>query len=168
VIRDFPKRGEDGEFSPEDKIKIQKIYRDIMQKYGLKKLLCSGWIKQVYGLKASEVVSIHPGPHGKYGGDKMHGNHVHEEIWKDYFDGKIVSSAVTMNFIQSGFDDKMDNGEGIIIQVPVLLEGCKNPSDIKKRVNAMEHKIQWQVSQYIIDGEITWSGVKGEPVQFEE
>lgn len=168
VIRDFPKRGKDGKFSPEAKEEIIRLCVGLKKKFGLKYILLSGYIKQIYGLAANEVVSIHPGPHGKYGGDKMHGNHVHEKIWEDYFDGKIVSSAVTMNFIQSGVDDKMDNGEGIIIQVPVLLEGCKSPSDIQKRVNAMEHKIQWQVSAYIIDEKITWSGIKGEPVQFEE
>lgn len=167
VIKDFPKREQDGEFSPTAKAEIMQIYRELKEKYGLKYIFLSGYIKQIFGLAAHEVVNIHPGPLGKYGGNGMHGNHVHEKIWRDYFDGKIISSAVTMHFVPSDIDDDMDTGP-IIAQVPVSLEGCKSPSDIQKRVNAMEHRIQWQVSEYIIDEKITWSGVRGEPVHFEE
>jgi folate-dependent phosphoribosylglycinamide formyltransferase PurN len=97
----------------------------------------------------------------------MYGDHVHEKIWKDYFDGKIVSSAVTMHFVLSGIDDKMDTGP-IIVQVPVSLTDCKSQGDIQKRVNALEHQIQWQITQHIINGKVTWSGVEGEPITFEE
>jgi len=167
VVKDFPKREQDGEFSPTAKAEIIQIYRELKKKYGLKYIFLSGYIKQIFGLAANEVINIHPGPLGKYGGNGMHGNHVHEKVWKDYFDGKIISSAVTMHFVPSDIDDNMDTGP-IIAQIPVSLEGCKSPSDIQKRVNAMEHTIQWQVSEYIIQGKITWSGIKGEPVRFEE
>gem|GEM_PF-5921172 len=46
-------------------------------------------------------MNIHPGPLGIYGGDGMYGDHVHEKIWKDFFDGAIASSAVTMHFVPS-------------------------------------------------------------------
>ena len=89
----------------------------------------------------------------------MYGDNVHKKVWEDYFDGRIVSSAVTMHFVPSGVDDKMGSGP-IIIQVPVSLIDCKNWEEVKTRVNAMEHHIQWQITEHIINDKITWSGVK--------
>lgn len=120
------------------------------------------------GLPANKVVNIHPGPLGEYGGIGSYGKHDHEKVWQDYFDGKIVSSAVTMHFVQSGEGDEMDNGEGIIVQVPVPLTDCQSQADVKSRVNDMEHQIQWQITEHVINGRINWSGEKGEPVVFEE
>ena len=89
----------------------------------------------------------------------MYGDNVHKKVWQDYFDGRIVSSAVTMHFVPSGVDDTMDSGP-IIVQVPVSLIGCESWQDIQKRVNAMEHTIQWQVTEHVMNEKVTWSGKK--------
>lgn len=101
VVDGFPKRGPDKHFSPEAWSAMEGFYQDLIQQYGIKWVLLSGWMKQIAGLPAHQVINIHPGPLSDYGGEGMYGDHVHEKIWRDYFDGKIVSSAVTMHFVPS-------------------------------------------------------------------
>jgi phosphoribosylglycinamide formyltransferase-1 len=134
------------------------MYLGLVKEFDLDYIFLSGWVKQILGLKANKVINIHPGPLGEYGGEKMYGDHVHEKVWRNYFDGKIVSSAVTMHFVPSEVNDKMDTGP-IIVQVPVSLVGCTTQKEVKERVNQMEHKIQWQITEHVINGKITWSGV---------
>ncbi len=165
---EFPKRWENEKFSREDQAKIIAKYQQLMKEYGIEYVFLSGWMKQVLGLKANKVVNIHPGPiHGEYGWEKMYGDNVHKKIWEDYFDGRIVSSAVTMHFVPSGVRDKMDTWP-IIVQVPIPLAGCTKWEDVKDLVNTMEREIQWQITEHVVNGKITWSGKKGELVKFTE
>ncbi len=168
VWSDFPKRQSDGSFSRKDQEKIILKYQELIRNHGIEYVFLSWWMKQVLWLEANMVVNIHPGPiQGEYGGEGMYGDNVHKKVWEDYFDGRIVSSAVTMHFAPSGIDDTMDSGP-IILQVPVSLVGCGSWDDVRKRVNAMEHKIQWQITEHVINGKVKWSGVKWEPIIFDE
>lgn len=168
VWDDFPKRQSDGSFSREDQEKIILKYQELMRIHGIEYVFLSWWMKQVLGLKANKVINIHPGPiQGEYGWEKMYGDNVHKKVWEDFFDGRIVSSAVTMHYVPSGVKDKMDTWP-IIVQVPVPLAGCTKWEDVKERVNTMEHEIQWQITEHVVNGKIAWSGKKWEPVKFEE
>ena len=149
-VEDFPKRGEDKEFSDEDRVRIIDIYRNIYKDNNLDYVFLSGWIKHVLWLDIENTINIHPGPiQEPYWGLNLYGQKVHEKVWEDYQAWKIKRTCVTMHFV----NDELDRGQ-VICQIPVELEGCKSTKDVKERVNAKEHEWQWQITRLVIRWEI--------------
>ncbi|QFR38900.1 hypothetical protein A9Q91_01555 [Candidatus Gracilibacteria bacterium 28_42_T64] len=164
IVKNFPKRGENGEFTPEDDQWIRDTYQEILTTYGLDYLHCSGWMKHILGLSPSISQNIHPGPTKEpYGGLGMHGDNVHELVWEDYQKGIINQSCVTMHFVI----EELDRGP-ISVQIPVSIASCKSADDVGSEVNKTEHKYQYIVYKMLLEGKITWSGNKEDPVQIDK
>ncbi|MDD5769433.1 MAG: hypothetical protein PHE25_00545 [Candidatus Gracilibacteria bacterium] len=163
-----------GEYSPESLKIIAGYYQKIFKQYGLDYIFLSGWLRYVCGIPFNKVINIHPGPTQEgYGGEKMHGEAVHKKVWQDYVDGKINQTCVTMHYATDIFDDP----NATIVQVPVDLSGpfdlgschqehgCRNAKEVGERVNAVEHFIQWKITQLIVSGAISWTGDKKDKVE---
>ncbi|MDD3645980.1 MAG: formyltransferase family protein [Candidatus Gracilibacteria bacterium] len=150
---DFP----DGDPHSDDLIttlEFIRFYDDIIKENKLDYIFLSGWLKYVIGTSERTTVNIHPGPtKPPYGGIGMYGDKLHQKIWEDYTTGKINQTCVTMHYVT----EKVDDGP-IIVQVPVSLAGCLSPQDVKTKVNAVEHDVQWKVTQLIVTGKIVWDG----------
>jgi folate-dependent phosphoribosylglycinamide formyltransferase PurN len=175
----FPKRDKknekwDLEYSDEAKEKIWKIYQEIMKEYWLEYIFLSWWLRYVCWIPFNKVINIHPGPTQEwYGWEWMHGMNVHEKIWSDYQTWKINQTCVTMHYAT----DKFDDPRFTIAQVPVDLSWpfilgdfkqenwCTSAEEVFKRVNAVEHFIQWKVTQLIVSWAISWTWNEEDKVQ---
>ena len=123
----------------------QKIFSDTQADY----VMCSGWLKPVYGLPEDRVINIHPGPLPRFGGKGLYGHHVHEAVMAAYQRGELNQSAVSMHFV----NDEYDRGAGIV-QIPVLIRPEDNAESLAARVLKVEHNYQSLVLNEIINGRI--------------
>jgi folate-dependent phosphoribosylglycinamide formyltransferase PurN len=163
-MRNFPNRWDDWNFSENNIKLIQKLYQEIVKQYDLDYVFLSGWLKYVTWLAPNKTVNIHPGPlQEPYGWKGMYGMNIHKKVWEDYVDWKINQTCVSMHYVTDNFDDGP-----IIVQLPISLVWCNSPMDIQKRVNDIEHIIQWKITEMIMSWDISWSWVKWEPVKFPE
>ncbi|MDD2487677.1 MAG: hypothetical protein PHS92_04900 [Candidatus Gracilibacteria bacterium] len=154
-------------------------YLKYLQEFNPNLVALSGWLKYVLGIPFNGCINIHPGPVGEYGGEGMHGHHVHEKIYTDWKAGKIDRTCVTMHFVTYDKDNsatktKLYDRGPVIFQLPVEInpENCADenlqitPDSIGKAVNRMEHVYQPIITALVASGKIRWSGVEGDHVIF--
>lgn len=121
-------------------------------------LVClSGWLKPVVGLDSKATINIHPGPLPRFGGKGMYGHHVHEAVMEAFHKGEITHSAVTMHFVI----EKYDEGP-VFFRLPIEILTDDTPETLAKRVNQAEHQWQPIITNLIVNGVISWDGVRPE------
>lgn len=164
VVKWFPKRWEDDEFTTENEKIIKDIYNKILTNYWLDYLFCSWWMKHILWLNPSISQNIHPGPTKEpYGWLHMYWDNVHKKVWEDYQKWIINQSCVTMHFVIP----ELDRGP-ITVQIPVDISKCTSADEVWKAVNKVEHEYQWIIYKLIFEWKISWSWIKWEAVQFNE
>lgn len=91
------------------------------------------WLIPAYLVKAfpKRIVNIHPALLPKYGGKGMYGIHVHEAV-KAAGDSE---SGITIHMVNEHYDE----GD-IVFQARCTLEANDEPSDIARKVLALEHR----------------------------
>jgi len=124
-------------------------YQKILKENGADFVMCSGWLKKVYGLPEDKTINIHPGPLPKFGGKGMYGHYVHEAVMAAYHRGEITQTAVTMHFV----DENYDEGP-IIAKIPVLIREKDTPLTLAERVLKVEHNYQSIILNEILEGKI--------------
>jgi phosphoribosylglycinamide formyltransferase-1 len=112
-------------------------------------VMLSGWLKLVAGLDPARTINIHPGPLPEFGGDGMHGHHVHEAVMAAYRRGEITHSAVTMHFV----DEVYDRGP-VFFRYPILIMPDDTPETLASRVNREEHRWQSVALDYVVSGQV--------------
>ena len=123
----------------------QKIFEDSQADY----VMCSGWKKQVFGLKENLTINIHPGPLPRFGGKGMYGRNVHEAVIKAYRRGEIKQSAVCIHFVNPEYD----KGAGIV-QIPVTIRHNDSAETLSARILKVEHNYQSLILNEIVNGRI--------------
>lgn len=104
-----------------------------------------------------KCIDIYPGPLGKYKGEWIHGDSVHEKIYEDLKAENIRRTCVTMYVATDPL--------GLIFQYPVELEDNEEImnliddkdvciSAIKRAVNKVEHERQRKIINMVANGEI--------------
>ena len=78
-----------------------------------------------------KVVNIHPALLPKYGGKGMYGHHVHEAVKA----AGETESGITIHFCNAHYDE----GD-IIFQAKTVITADDTPSDIARKVLALEHQ----------------------------
>ncbi len=78
-----------------------------------------------------KIINIHPALLPKYGGTGMYGDNVHKAV----LDNNENFSGITIHYVVEEFD----SGK-IIFQEKVDISGCKDYSEIAKKVLALEHE----------------------------
>jgi len=102
----------------------------------------------------NRVLNIHPGPLPRFGGEGMHGHHVHEAVLK----AGVKSSGPTVHIV----DDRYDHGPILgHIEVPVL--PGDTPDTLAERVLAQEHIIYADIIGKIARGEMNLDSICGHP-----
>lgn len=162
------------EYSPESLKIIAWYYQKIFKQYWLDYIFLSWWLRYVCWIPFNKVINIHPGPTQEwYWWEKMHWEAVHKKVWQDYVDWKINQTCVTMHYATDIFDDP----NATIVQVPVDLSWpfdlwschqehwCRNAKEVWERVNAVEHFIQWKITQLIVSWAISWTWDKKDKVE---
>lgn len=118
-------------------------------------LICfSGWLKQAVGFDPTKTINIHPGQLPDFGGKGLYGSYVHQAVMKAHEAGEIKESAVCMHFVT----DEYDQGP-IFLRALVAIEPNDTPESLGKRVNKVEHVMQWQFTNHVLNGKISWDGV---------
>ncbi len=137
-------------------------YVRIVNTFGADFVALSGWLRMVYGLDSSRTINIHPGPIPGFGGTGFFGHHVHDAVIKARDEWGLRNTAVCMHFVTGVVDDERQ----LIARVPVQIRGDDTAKILGSRVLETEHLIQPLVTNLVLNGQISWSGVKGEPVVF--
>jgi phosphoribosylglycinamide formyltransferase 1 len=78
-----------------------------------------------------KVVNIHPALLPKFGGKGMYGHHVHEAVKA----AGEKESGITIHFCNAHYDE----GD-IIFQAKTVIESADSPTDIARKVLALEHQ----------------------------
>ncbi|MEZ5026054.1 MAG: phosphoribosylglycinamide formyltransferase [Chitinophagales bacterium] len=78
-----------------------------------------------------KIINIHPALLPKYGGKGMHGMHVHEAVLKN----KETESGITIHLCNKEYD----KGK-ILFQAKTNINADDTPTDIAKKVLALEHR----------------------------
>jgi len=117
-------------------------------------VVLSGWIKYARGLDPKKTINIHPGPLPYFGGQGMHGHHVHEKVMIAFEEGRIRYSAVSMHFVT---EEDYDAGP-LFFSYPVhIQQGC-NAEILGKEANKIEHAWQSYITNLVLEGKIKWDG----------
>jgi phosphoribosylglycinamide formyltransferase-1 len=118
-------------------------------------IVLAGYMKKIppVVVKAfhNRIVNIHPGLLPAFGGQGMHGIHVHQAVL-DY--GAKVS-GITIHFI----DEEYDHGP-VILQETIPVLDDDDASSLAARVLSLEHAHYWRVIEAIAQGRLTLDGRK--------
>lgn len=128
-------------------------YQKIVEDTGAEFVALSGWLKLVKGLDPKITFNIHPGPLPEFGGPGLWGHFVHEAVMKAYREGRITHSAVSMHFVTEHFDEGP-----VFFSHPVEILPDDTEDTLAKRVNEAEHHYQPEITNLVLQGEISWDG----------
>lgn len=131
----------------------EAAYQRIVRESGAEYVALSGWLKRVSGLDPARTFNIHPGPLPRFGGAGMYGDRVHEAVLAAYQRGEIACTEVTMHFVTGEYDD----GPVFFVQ-QVAIKDDDTVASLAARVNAVEHKIQPEITDLVVHGDISWDG----------
>ncbi len=131
---------------------------------GIDRIALSGWMKKVRvpppqeigGHRIKDFINIHPGNIFRFGGDGMHGHHVHERVMDVFDSGEAMSTAVCMHFLDNS--GAYDTGPVFFYQPVPIFEGDM-ANTLGTRVLRSEHFYQPMVTDRVIRGEISWDGI---------
>ena len=106
-----------------------------LEQHGIDAIALAGflWLIPEYLLERypDKIINIHPALLPKYGGKGMHGMHVHEAVWQH----REKESGITIHLCNKEYDKGR-----ILLQEKVALSESDTPSDIAKKVLALEHQ----------------------------
>lgn len=88
-----------------------------------------------------KIINIHPSLLPKYGGKGMYGNNVHEAV----INAREKESGITIHYINKVYDA----GE-IIFQKKCAVEVNDSPSDLAKKVHALEYECYPRIIEQIV------------------
>ena len=131
-------------------------YLTIVRSTGAEFFLCSGWLKMVYGLDPRQVINIHPGPLPLTAG--LHGEQVHAAALASYHRGEITHTQICMHFVTTGAGAKYDEGP-VFFRLNIEIRPDDTVATLSARVNMFEHVWQWQITDLVTHGAISWDGV---------
>lgn len=137
-------------------------YRSLVEEFEPDLVMCSGWLKQVFGCDPRKTVNIHPallpggGKHGKFGGPGNYGHFVHEKIIAAYRRGEVTQSGVTIHFVIEEYD-----AGPVIWRMPVLIRKDDTPDTLGGRVNQVERAWQSHVVNLLVNGLVKLDGEPG-------
>ena len=99
-------------------------------------LIClAGFLKlipiDIINVFPNAIINIHPSLLPKYGGKGMYGINVHNAVFKN----KEKESGITIHYVNENFDEGK-----MIFQKSCDMRHCKNPDEIAKEVQKLEHK----------------------------
>lgn len=91
------------------------------------------------------IVNIHPALLPAYGGKGMYGKHVHQAV----FDNYEKESGITIHLVNENYDEGKQ-----LFQKSVALDSTDTPSEIAKKVLALEHQyfpmvIEREIEKYL-------------------
>lgn len=139
-------------YSPKGRTKddYQRIVRDSGAEY----VALSGWLGFVEGLDPKTTFNIHPAylP-SPFGGNGFHGHHVHEAVLKAYKRGEVSHAGVSMHFVTPVYDEGP-----VFFRRKVEILADDTPESLARRVNEVEHKWQYIITNKVVTGEISWNG----------
>lgn len=147
-------------FSPKPGI---NEYQRLAMETGADFFALSGWLKLVSGLdpttrfNSRNVFNIHPGPLPRFGGKGMYGHHVHKAVIEAFERGEITDTEVNMHFVTEKYDE---GPEFFKYHIAILPEDTAET--LGKRVNAVEHREQWRITNLVVKDLITWNGANPE------
>lgn len=128
-------------------------YNRLLHENGAEWAILSGWFKLTRDLDPKRTINIHPGPLPRFGGEGMHGNHVHVAVIEAFKRGEIIESAVSMHFVTEGYDEGP-----VFFRYPVLIRTDDTPETLAERVNKIEHGWQSWVTNLVVHRQIHWDG----------
>lgn len=139
-------------------------YQRIINETGAEWVALSGWLKHVSGLDPRRTFNIHPAPlsllGGRFGGDGMYGDNVHRAVKAALENSEITHSGVSMHFVTETYDDGP-----IFFEHFVPLKNTMRVSEIKKKVQSLEHHWQSRITNMVIHERIRWDGVNPESLE---
>lgn len=143
-------------FSHSPKGRTADDYRRLIHESGAQWVLLSGWLGQIEGHDPRYAINIHPALDLKrFGGRGMHGHHVHEAVWKAFKAREITHTGVTMHFATAKYDDP----EAVFFQRMIPISSAfKDENGLQKVVNIVEHLWQPEITNRVVNGEISWDG----------
>lgn len=139
--------------------KSDSNYSNVLQNYGIEAewFALSGWLKMVKGLDPARTFNIHPAllslSGGKFGGERMYGERVHQAVKEALEKGEIEESGVSMHFVT----DEYDRGP-VFFEYRIPLKAGMSAEEIKEKVNRAEHEWQPKITTMVVHGEISWDG----------
>lgn len=128
-------------------------YQKLVKETDAHFIALSGWLKLVKGLDPRVTFNIHPGPLPEFGGPGLYGHHVHEAVLKAFQEGRATHSAVSMHFVT----EKIDDGP-VFFSHPVAIQPNDTVETLAKRVNEAEHRYQPEITNLVVNGQISWNG----------
>lgn len=128
-------------------------YQKLVTDTGAEFCALSGWLKLVKGLEPRTTFNIHPGPLPEFGGAGLYGHYVHEAVMKAYAKGDVTHSAVSMHFVTPEFDEGP-----VFFSHPVEILPDDSADTLAKRVNEAEHRYQPEITNLVVNGQISWDG----------
>ncbi len=128
-------------------------YQALVVQTGAEFCALSGWLKLVKGLDPRTTFNIHPGPLPEFGGSGLYGHFVHEAVMKAYKEGRVTHSAVSMHFVTPEFDEGP-----VFFSHPVEILPDDTADTLAKRVNEAEHRYQPEITNLVVNGQISWDG----------
>ena len=118
-------------------------------------VMLSGFLKLIKGFRFGESINIHPGwtilVDGEllFAGPGMHGDKVHSASLSAWRRRIIDRAAVTIHIANDQYDDG-----AVVACFTVLIEDGDDVRSLQRRVNQMEHKMQWIVMAVWLHGGI--------------
>lgn len=132
-------------------------YQRIAKESGAEWFALSGWLRHVKGLDPARTFNIHPAAlsllGGRFGGEGMYGDHVHEAVKEALDNSEIEESGVSMHFVT----DEFDRGP-VFFEYRIPLRQGASVEEIKEKVNKAEHEWQPKITNLVVHGEISWDG----------
>jgi phosphoribosylglycinamide formyltransferase 1 len=107
----------------------------VLEKYDIALIVLAGfmWLAPSYLVETyvGRILNIHPALLPKYGGKGMYGMHVHEAVKA----AGESQSGITIHYV----NERYDEGQ-ILFQATCALDPLDTPTDIARKVQALEHR----------------------------
>ena len=155
IVEWFPTRKKGVDFTPEQILRIRKIYLEIVNKFWwiekLDHILLSWWMKLVLWYPTEKVENIHPSRVDKsFWWEGKYGDKAHQHAFEAFKKGEISETALTTHYV----DEEYDHWP-VIAQKIIPLEWCKTWKDAKSRVVwATEHKFQLAITKALLEWDV--------------
>ncbi len=145
-------------------------YQEVAMRSDANFFALSGWDKYVVGLdldtcfSSKTVFNIHHGPLPDSGGQGMYGHRVHRRVIATFRRGEIRDTAVTMQFVTAnGY-----NCGPVFFRHRIPILEREMPEALAKRVGEWGHRLQPQVTDWVVNGLVRWDGVNWDSLRIPE
>lgn len=148
-------------FRHSPKGRTAKDYRRLIAEFEAEFVALSGWLGFVMGLDPRTTFNIHPAwDLQRFGGQHFHGHKVHEAVIEAYRRGEVEYSGVSMHFATAKYDDP----DAVFFKRRVPILSSYDADTLGRRVNQIEHFWQSEITNRVVQGEISWDGEHPESI----